>query len=414
MAQNRRDFEFNKRVRDIVSRDSNKLRLEYDKFERQYNSRLAEIHSMQEKMKHSMRELALEKMHIQEQQLTLYGGNLEERRLSGLRRHRSESSVLLEGDRRSSISEELIAKLRKNENTNESSSSSDSPKSNKGKLALPHRVPKSIKTPFPPSRRLGLSSSPQRRGSLPFHRSAGPGTISPASSPNSLSPAGSPRSLSPVRKISDSVAIPPSQARRRRTEPGWVRSPGSSPMDQSPHSQQVRQETLMPPSPKESQTPFVHSVKVKENVNKAASFFPQSTERSRLSVDNLPTGLRNPTTSSLCRDAATEPNRPELMGHGTKDPLSSGYERFTNGINRRLSEVKHQNGIAMDEMKKLRSNSLCQLPRISSSELRRSSDATSSAKAQEKQHAVLSRKRSSSLPSEKLDPADDPPVESPF
>jgi len=65
MAQNRRTIsklEFNKRVRDLVSRDSNRLRQTFQKFDKEYASRMAEIHSMQEKVRHSMRNLTQEKM----------------------------------------------------------------------------------------------------------------------------------------------------------------------------------------------------------------------------------------------------------------------------------------------------------------------------------------------------------------
>lgn len=58
--------EFNKRIRDAVSRDSNKLRQTFDKFDKEYASRMAEIHSMQEKVRHSMRSLAMDKKHVQE------------------------------------------------------------------------------------------------------------------------------------------------------------------------------------------------------------------------------------------------------------------------------------------------------------------------------------------------------------
>ena len=65
MAQNRRTIsklEFNKRVRDLVSRDSNRLRQTFQKFDKEYASRMAEIHSMQEKVRHSMRNLTQEKI----------------------------------------------------------------------------------------------------------------------------------------------------------------------------------------------------------------------------------------------------------------------------------------------------------------------------------------------------------------
>ena len=65
MAQNRRTIsklEFNKRVRDLVSRDSNRLRQTFQKFDKEYANRMAEIHSMQEKVRHSMRNLTQEKM----------------------------------------------------------------------------------------------------------------------------------------------------------------------------------------------------------------------------------------------------------------------------------------------------------------------------------------------------------------
>ena len=69
MAQNRRTvskFEFNKRVRDLVSRDSNRLRQTFQKFDKEYASRMAEIHSLQEKVRHSMRNLTQEKMQARE------------------------------------------------------------------------------------------------------------------------------------------------------------------------------------------------------------------------------------------------------------------------------------------------------------------------------------------------------------
>lgn len=65
MAQNRRTIskiEFNKRVRDLVSRDSNRLRQTFQKFDKECASRLAEIQSMQEKVRHSMRNLTQERM----------------------------------------------------------------------------------------------------------------------------------------------------------------------------------------------------------------------------------------------------------------------------------------------------------------------------------------------------------------
>lgn len=69
MAQNRRTIsklEFNKRVRDRVSRDSNRLRQTFEKFDKEYANRMAEIHSMQEKVRHSMRNLTQEKMQARE------------------------------------------------------------------------------------------------------------------------------------------------------------------------------------------------------------------------------------------------------------------------------------------------------------------------------------------------------------
>lgn len=65
MSQNRRTvskMEFNKRVRDLVSRDSNRLRQTFQQFDKECASRLAEIQSMQEKVRHSMRNLTQEKM----------------------------------------------------------------------------------------------------------------------------------------------------------------------------------------------------------------------------------------------------------------------------------------------------------------------------------------------------------------
>ena len=68
MAHNRRTvskIEFNKRIRDLVSRDSNRLRQTFQKFDKECASRLAEIQSMQEKVRHSMRNLTQEKMQAQ-------------------------------------------------------------------------------------------------------------------------------------------------------------------------------------------------------------------------------------------------------------------------------------------------------------------------------------------------------------
>ena len=68
MAQNRKtisNVEFNKRVRDLVSRDNNRLRQTFQKFDREYETRLAEIQNMQEKVRHSMRSLAQDKKQVQ-------------------------------------------------------------------------------------------------------------------------------------------------------------------------------------------------------------------------------------------------------------------------------------------------------------------------------------------------------------
>ena len=68
MAHNRRTvskIEFNKRIRDLVSRDSNRLRQTFQKFDKECASRLAEIQSMQEKVRHSMRNLTQDKMQAQ-------------------------------------------------------------------------------------------------------------------------------------------------------------------------------------------------------------------------------------------------------------------------------------------------------------------------------------------------------------
>ena len=68
MSQNRRTvskIEFNKRIRDLVSRDSNRLRQTFQKFDKECACRLAEIQSMQEKVRHSMRNLTQEKMQAQ-------------------------------------------------------------------------------------------------------------------------------------------------------------------------------------------------------------------------------------------------------------------------------------------------------------------------------------------------------------
>ena len=65
MAQNKRavsKIEFNKRIRDLVSRDSNRLRQTFEKFDKECATRLAEIQSMQEKVRYSMRNLKQEKM----------------------------------------------------------------------------------------------------------------------------------------------------------------------------------------------------------------------------------------------------------------------------------------------------------------------------------------------------------------
>ncbi|XP_031563235.1 uncharacterized protein LOC116298813 [Actinia tenebrosa] len=59
-----RDREFNKRVRDVVSRDQNRLRETFDKYDKECAERMAEIHHMQEKVRFSMRSLAMDKIHI--------------------------------------------------------------------------------------------------------------------------------------------------------------------------------------------------------------------------------------------------------------------------------------------------------------------------------------------------------------
>ena len=59
-----RDREFNKRVRDVVSRDQNRLRETFEKYDKQCAERMAEIHHMQEKVRFSMRSLAMDKIHI--------------------------------------------------------------------------------------------------------------------------------------------------------------------------------------------------------------------------------------------------------------------------------------------------------------------------------------------------------------
>ncbi|XP_068736106.1 uncharacterized protein [Montipora capricornis] len=104
MAQNRRTvskFEFNKRIRDLVSRDSNQLRQTFQKFDKEYATRLAEIHSMQEKARNSMRNLAKDKIQAQlrseeEDSLTRRKGDT-----STYTGHTGESSLLqLNGSRK--------------------------------------------------------------------------------------------------------------------------------------------------------------------------------------------------------------------------------------------------------------------------------------------------------------------------
>lgn len=68
MAQNKKTvskFEFNKRIRDLLSRDRHRLRETFEKFDREHANRLAEINSMQEKVRHSMRNLVKERVKAQ-------------------------------------------------------------------------------------------------------------------------------------------------------------------------------------------------------------------------------------------------------------------------------------------------------------------------------------------------------------
>lgn len=68
MAQNKKTvskFEFNKRIRDLLSRDRHRLRETFEKFDKEHANRLAEINSMQEKVRHSMRNLVKERVKAQ-------------------------------------------------------------------------------------------------------------------------------------------------------------------------------------------------------------------------------------------------------------------------------------------------------------------------------------------------------------
>lgn len=62
--KSKRNLDFNKRVRDLVSKDRTKLRERCDKFDKQCAERLAEIQHMQEKVRFSMRNLAKDKIQI--------------------------------------------------------------------------------------------------------------------------------------------------------------------------------------------------------------------------------------------------------------------------------------------------------------------------------------------------------------
>ncbi|EDO46285.1 predicted protein [Nematostella vectensis] len=66
--EKKRDWEFNRRIRDALSRDQVKLRNTFDQYDRQCATRVARIQRMQERVRHTIRSLALEKRQIQEKQ----------------------------------------------------------------------------------------------------------------------------------------------------------------------------------------------------------------------------------------------------------------------------------------------------------------------------------------------------------
>ena len=366
MALNRKDIDFNKRVRDLVSRDNNKLRLEFDKFEKEYNNRLAEIHSMQEKMKHSMRELALEKKHIQEKQQITSGESNSKRHFGLSRRHMSAgASELLTPEKR---------RLYQSTNNNEvqesaflvDTESKDSP----------HAKLQSDKAPFSVSGRKGVSAPRQRRVSLPFHHSSG--SISPGASSNFLLPVGSPRGLFPIGKVSESICV-------RLGCPSRRNSPSGSPVEHLPHFQENRHSNSQPSSTKEFRTPFMKPVKAQQNLNIAASHFPQSHNRTLPSVETHCVSLRPIHHSSSAVDH-------EL--HNFKDSSTfSCCKKLQMKMRRNISEPKPQSLEEYTKTTKLRSSSLSTTPPKLQSDLPKfSSDASG------KRHAVLSRKRSCSLP----------------
>ena len=225
MAQNRRTIsklEFNKRVRDLVSRDSNRLRQTFQKFDKEYASRMAEIHSMQEKVRHSMRNLTQEKM--------------QARPGSGLVNYHRDTRMESEADRRGKSStndhqEGGISETRPS-NTDERMSKHNYKASLPGiqfnrsdHLEVPNRGQarsRRYSLPHPPT---FLPGSPKESRALPIHVSH-PRTIASSLPKEAFAKPGSPKDTSLMSNLSGSPKESlhvmhlqyPENARRRKSD----------------------------------------------------------------------------------------------------------------------------------------------------------------------------------------------------
>lgn len=172
MSQNRRTtkkIEFNKRVRDIVSRDSNRLRKTFEKFDKEYASRLAEIQNMQEKVRHSMRNLAQERMQIRP------NSEIANFHRSARREDETEGAKSVHDDRRKGSKMMFDNKLQQSvEERMKSNSKASLPgihNTRSEHLEVPNRSPtrtRRYSLPHPPT---FLPGSPKESRAFPIHAS---------------------------------------------------------------------------------------------------------------------------------------------------------------------------------------------------------------------------------------------------
>lgn len=197
MSQNRRTIskiEFNKRVRDLVSRDSNQLRQTFQKFDKEYASRLAEIQSMQEKVRHSMRNLTQERMHMRTNVETgnFHRGarreNETERGKSMPDDHRQGSTSITDNKSQSSVDERV--------KRNSKASLPGIQFSRSDHLEIPNRGQtrrRRNSLPHPPT---FLPGSPKESRALPIHASLARTTISSSLPKETFVKPGSPNETS--------------------------------------------------------------------------------------------------------------------------------------------------------------------------------------------------------------------------